>query len=126
MNAHSESAQCAVSTQSGGNRAAWRMKPPGAARVRSKLTLLQSNRRLAGRAPLAMKLADIATRTAETPEADARLAAERVRIADRQVDAAWAEAEVRLAEDQCAARETVRAYTLDPQEPFCRPLDAGW
>jgi hypothetical protein len=46
--------------------------------VRSKLTQLQSDPNLAGRAPLAIKEADAAVRTAEQPQADQELAAHRV------------------------------------------------
>jgi outer membrane protein OmpA-like peptidoglycan-associated protein len=76
------------------------LKPAGAADVRSKLTLLQSDPNLATRAPVAIKEADSAVRTAETPEKDAELAAHRVYIADRKVDTARAQAETRFAEEQ--------------------------
>jgi outer membrane protein OmpA-like peptidoglycan-associated protein len=77
--------------------------PSGAAEVRSKLTQLQSDSNLASRAPLAIKEADVAVRAAETPEADVKLAAHRVYIAERKVDTARAQAETRFAEDDRAA-----------------------
>jgi outer membrane protein OmpA-like peptidoglycan-associated protein len=88
------------------------LKPDGAAEVRSKLMQLQSDPNLAGRAPLAIKDADAAVRTAEQPQAEQELAAHRVYLADRKVDTARAQAETRLAEDQRAAlsarRESAR------------------
>src|SRR5688572_10705644 len=69
------------------------LKPPGAAEARSKLTQLQADSNLASRAPVAIKEADIAVRTAETPEKDAQLAAHRVYLADRKVETARALAE---------------------------------
>jgi outer membrane protein OmpA-like peptidoglycan-associated protein len=84
------------------------LKPDGAAEVRSKLMQLQSDPNLAGRAPLAIKEADAAVRTAEQPQADQELAAYRVYLADRKVDTARAQAETRLAEDQRAALSAQR------------------
>jgi outer membrane protein OmpA-like peptidoglycan-associated protein len=84
------------------------LKPDGAAEVRSKLTQLQSDPNLAGRAPLAIKEADAAVRTAEQPQADQELAAHRVYLADRKVDTARAQAETRFAEDQRAALSAQR------------------
>jgi outer membrane protein OmpA-like peptidoglycan-associated protein len=84
------------------------LKPDGAYEVRSKLTQLQSDPNLAGRAPLAIKEADAAVRTAEQPQADQELAAHRVYLADRKVDTARAQAETRLAEDQRAALSAQR------------------
>ena len=71
---------------------------PTAARV--KLTQLQADARLAGRAPVAMKDAELAVASAEAPQHDAELAAHRNYIADRKVDTARALAETRYAEDQ--------------------------
>lgn len=86
--------------------------PDGAAEVRSRLAALQSNPELATRAPVAITAADVAVRTAEQPESDARLAAHRVFLADRKVETARAQAQTRLAEDQRAglteAREQAR------------------
>jgi outer membrane protein OmpA-like peptidoglycan-associated protein len=84
------------------------LKPDGAAEVRSRLTQLQSDPNLAGRAPLAIKEADAAVRTAEQPQADQELAAHRVYLADRKVETARAQAETRLAEDQRAALSAQR------------------
>jgi outer membrane protein OmpA-like peptidoglycan-associated protein len=88
------------------------LKPDGAAEVRSKLTQLQSDPNLGSRAPLAIKEADAAVRTAEQPQADQELAAHRVYLADRKVETARAQAETRFAEDQRAAlsgqRESAR------------------
>src|SRR3984893_3947678 len=84
------------------------LKPDGAAEVRSKLMQLQSDPNLAGRAPLAIKEADAAVRTAEQPQADQELVAYRVYLADRKVDTARAQAETRLAEDQRAALSAQR------------------
>lgn len=77
--------------------------PQGAAEVRNKLTQLQANPELANRAPLAIKDADTAVRTAEQPEADEALASHRVYIADRKVEIARAQASTRLSEDQRAS-----------------------
>ncbi len=87
-------------------------KPDGAAEVRSKLTQLQSDSNLANRAPVALKEADTAVRTAEQPQADRDLAAYRVYMADRKVEIARAQAQTNLAEDQrsvlSAQRESAR------------------
>jgi len=84
------------------------VKPAGAAQARSKLTQLQADANLGSRAPEAIKEADAAVRTAETPEINAPLAAHRVYMADRKVDTARALAEARFAEDQRAALSTQR------------------
>ena len=88
------------------------VKPDGAADARSKLTQLQSDSSLAGRAPLAVKEADTAVQVAEQPQADQELGAYRVYMADRKVEIARAQAETSLAEDQRTAlsanRETSR------------------
>jgi outer membrane protein OmpA-like peptidoglycan-associated protein len=88
------------------------LKPAGAEEVRSKLTLLQSDPNLATRAPVAIKEADAAVRTAEIPQSDLELAAHRVYMADRKVATARAQAETRFAEDQRTAlseqRESAR------------------
>lgn len=75
-------------------------KPDGAAAVRAKLTQLQADPQLAGRAPAALKNAEIAVRAAETPTDDKELARHRVVMADRKVDTARAQAQSRYAEDQ--------------------------
>src|SRR3954451_21075777 len=74
--------------------------PEGATAARNKLTALQADPNLATRAPVAIEQADIAVRSAERPEANASLSANRVYIADRKVDIARAQAETRYAEDQ--------------------------
>lgn len=88
------------------------VKPDGAADARSKLTQLQSDPNLAGRAPLAVKEADAAVQVAEQPQADQQLGAYRVYMADRTVEIARAQAQTSLAEDQRTAlsanRETSR------------------
>jgi len=88
------------------------VKPQGAVAVRSKLTQLQADPNLGTRAPLAIKEADSAVLAAEQPEADLPLAQHRVYMADRKVEMARAQAEVRFAEDQRATltqqRETAR------------------
>jgi outer membrane protein OmpA-like peptidoglycan-associated protein len=78
------------------------VKPDAAAEPRAKLTLLQSDPNLAGRAPQALEAADAAVRLAEQPEADKDLIAYRVYMADRKVDIARADAQTRFAEDQRA------------------------
>jgi outer membrane protein OmpA-like peptidoglycan-associated protein len=78
-------------------------KPDGAAEARNKLTQLQSDPTLAGRAPQAMEAAEAAVSLAEQPEADRDLAAYRVYLADRKVDIAKADAQTRFAEDQRAS-----------------------
>ena len=79
------------------------VKPDGAAEARSKLTQLQSDPNLAGRAPVAVKEADAAVQAAEQPQADQELAAYKVSLADREVGIARAQAETSFAEDQRAA-----------------------
>jgi outer membrane protein OmpA-like peptidoglycan-associated protein len=83
--------------------------PQGAADVRARLTQLQSDPNLGSRAPLALKDAEVAVRTAEKPEADAALGSHRVYMADRKVEIARAQAETRLSEDQRAAITAERA-----------------
>ncbi|MEO8064041.1 MAG: OmpA family protein [Pseudomonadota bacterium] len=73
-------------------------KPAGSEAVRAKLTSLQSDATLAGRAPVAIKDAEAAVRIAETSQKDLSLAAHRVYIADRKVDTARALAETKAAE----------------------------
>jgi len=76
------------------------LEPDGAAQARAKLTQLQSDPKLANRAPVAIKEADRAVRTAEQAESDKDLGAYRVYLADRKVDTAKAQAETAFAEDQ--------------------------
>lgn len=88
------------------------VKPAGSAEVRAKLSVLQSDTNLASRAPIAIKEAEMAVRTAETPQPDVAVATHNVLMADRKVDTARALAETRFAEDQrpalTAQRETAR------------------
>jgi outer membrane protein OmpA-like peptidoglycan-associated protein len=76
--------------------------PPGSEAVRSKLTTLKSQTQLAAQVPVVLEQAEKAVVLAETPQADAKLAAHRVYLADRLVDTARATAETRLAEEQRA------------------------
>lgn len=77
------------------------LSPDGAAAVRSKLTRLQSDPRLADRAPVALREAEAAVILAEAPLAhDAPLGAHRVYMADRKVEIAIAQASTRYYEDQ--------------------------
>ncbi len=87
-------------------------KPDGADNVRNKLTQLQSNSELAGRAPVAIKEAEVAVIAAEQPQKDRELGAHLVWMADHKVDIAAARAQSRLLEDQrkvlSEQRETAR------------------
>ena len=78
-------------------------QPAGSAEVRAKLTALQADSRLATRAPVAVKDAELAVTQAETPQPDLALAAHRVYIADRKVETAKALAQTRFAEDERTA-----------------------
>jgi outer membrane protein OmpA-like peptidoglycan-associated protein len=84
------------------------IKPDGAAEARSKLTQLQSDPNLAGRAPVAVKEADAAVQAAEQPQADQELGAHKVYLADRKVEIARAQAETSFAEDQRAVLSAQR------------------
>ncbi len=88
--------------------------PEGAAEARSKLTAMQQDRNLAGRAPVAVEDAVAAVKLAETPQPDARLAEHRVIIADRKVDTARALAEMEYAEfERTALTEQRERARLD-------------
>lgn len=76
------------------------VKPDGADAARAKLTQLQANQELAGRAPVAIKEAEAAVALAEVPREDREMAAHLVVLADRKVDTAAAQAQSRLLEDQ--------------------------
>ncbi len=90
------------------------VKPDGAAEARMKLTQLQSDPQLATRAPVALKDAETAVRTAEISQPDHELAATRVYIADRKVETARALAETKYAEDQRPAlKEQAEKSRLD-------------
>jgi len=74
--------------------------PEGSAAVRYKLTQLQSDPQLATRAPVAIKIAEDAVRSAEKPTSDKAESKHLVLMADRKVDTAAALAKKRLLEDQ--------------------------
>ena len=76
--------------------------PQGAAEARTKLSSLQSDAKLADRAPAALKDAEVAVRAAEQPvtKKDAELGAYRVYMADRKVEIAMAMASTQYLEDQ--------------------------
>ena len=103
--------------------------PEGASEARAKLTQLQSDPKMANRAPLAIKDADAAVTIAEQPEADESLASHRVIIADRKVETAKAQAETSLAEDQRAAliaeRESARLDSRTREADAARMATAG-
>jgi outer membrane protein OmpA-like peptidoglycan-associated protein len=84
------------------------VKPDGAAEARSKLTQLQTDPNLAGRAPVATKEAEAAVRAAEQPQADQKVGAYKVYLADRKVEIAKAQAETSFTEDQRAALSAQR------------------
>ncbi|MDT8450337.1 MAG: DUF4398 domain-containing protein, partial [Wenzhouxiangellaceae bacterium] len=76
--------------------------PSGAAEARSKLTALQADPNLAGRAPLELREAEAAVRIAERPLAtvESSLGEHRVYMAERKIDIARARATGRYAMDQ--------------------------
>lgn len=73
--------------------------PEGSAAVRSKLTQLQSDPKLASRAPVAINDAEMAVRAAEKPTKDKALSKHLVKLADGKVDIAAAQAQARFLED---------------------------
>ncbi len=87
-------------------------KPEGADNARNKLAQLQSDPQLSSRAPVAIKDAELAVRSAEEPRKDMDLGKHLVYLADRKVDIASAQAQSRLLEDQrktlSAQRESAR------------------
>lgn len=94
--------------------------PEGSAEVRSKLTRLQTDPNLAGRAPVALEEAEAAVRLAEEPvPKDEALGAHRVFVADRKVEIAMARASTNYLEEQRAqlgeerARARLDARTLE-------------
>lgn len=78
--------------------------PQGAAQVRSNLTALQNDPKLAGQAPVEIREAEAAVRIAEQPldRDEADVGNHRVYIADRKVSIAVAKATTRYAEEQRA------------------------
>ncbi len=83
-------------------------KPEGADNARNKLAQLQADPQLASRAPVAIKDAELAVRSAEEPRDDDDMEQGKhlVYLADRKVDIASAQAQSRLLEDQ---RKTLSA-----------------
>jgi outer membrane protein OmpA-like peptidoglycan-associated protein len=75
-------------------------KPMGSEQVRAKLTALQGDATLAALAPVPINEAELAVTQAEVMQPDLELAAHRVYIADRKVEAARAMAETRSAEEE--------------------------
>lgn len=75
-------------------------KPNGADNLRSRLTQLQADPELGGRAPLAMKEADAAVSAAEKPQADPVVGTHLVFIADRKIAIAKAQAQSNFAVEQ--------------------------
>lgn len=74
--------------------------PEGSDTARNKLTQLQSDAQLAGRAPVEIKEAATAVSAAEVPREDEVYARHLVLLADHKVDIARARAQSRLYEDQ--------------------------
>lgn len=74
--------------------------PEGASDARAKLTALQSDSRLATRAPVEMKQAEAAVQAAEVPRPDSEYARHLVLMADQKVEIARARAQSRQYEDQ--------------------------
>jgi outer membrane protein OmpA-like peptidoglycan-associated protein len=77
--------------------------PQGSADVRSKLSVLQSNPKLAEQAPVEIREAEAAVLIAEQPVGkDVALGEHRIFMADHKVEIAMARASTRYAEDQRA------------------------
>ncbi len=75
-------------------------QPAGAAALRSRLTALQADPQLAGRAPLAMEQANIAVTAAEQPQTDPEINAHLQFMADRKISIAAADARSQWSIDQ--------------------------
>jgi outer membrane protein OmpA-like peptidoglycan-associated protein len=75
-------------------------EPNGAAALRSRLTQLQADPQLAGRAPLAMEQANVAVTAAEQPQADRNVVAHLQFMADRKISIAEAAAHNQWSLDQ--------------------------
>ncbi|MDR3417046.1 MAG: OmpA family protein [Nevskia sp.] len=75
-------------------------RDPGASRARAALTDLESNPKLASRAPVAIHDAETAVSEAEQPQTDQGVATHLAYIADRKVQIASAQAQARYDEDQ--------------------------
>ena len=94
-----------------GGCAATPVQPSGAIEARARLTHLQADPNLAGRAPSALADAVTAVQLAEEPQTDTALGDYRVYIAQRRIDIASAEARTRFLEDQRALLVTQRQNT---------------
>jgi outer membrane protein OmpA-like peptidoglycan-associated protein len=75
-------------------------EPDGAAALRSRLTQLQADPQLSGRAPLAMAQANVAVTAAEQPQADRAIVAHLELMADRKISIAEAAAHNQWSLDQ--------------------------
>jgi outer membrane protein OmpA-like peptidoglycan-associated protein len=75
-------------------------QPAGSAELRSRLTALQADPQLAGRAPMAIEQANIAVTAAEQPQTDPAINAHLQYIADRKISIAAADARTQLSIDQ--------------------------
>jgi outer membrane protein OmpA-like peptidoglycan-associated protein len=75
-------------------------QPAGSAALRTRLTTLQADPQLAGRAPLAIEQANTAVTAAEKPQADPAINAHLQFMADREISIATAQAQSQLAVDQ--------------------------
>lgn len=67
-------------------------QPAGSAELRTRLSALQADPQLAGRAPLAVEKANVAVTAAEKPQTDPVINAHLQFMADRQIDIATADA----------------------------------
>jgi len=74
--------------------------PAGAAALRSRLTQLQADPQLAGRAPLAIEKANVAVTAAEQPQSDPVINAHLQFMADRSISIAAADAHSQWSIDQ--------------------------
>jgi len=75
-------------------------EPAGSAALRTRLTQLQADPQLAGRAPLAVEQANKAVTAAEQPQPDAAIVAHLQFLADRRISIAAAEAHSQWSVDQ--------------------------
>ena len=75
-------------------------QPAGSAALRARLTALQADPQLAGRAPLAIEQANKAVTAAEQPQTDPVINAHLQYMADRKISIATADARNQLAVDQ--------------------------
>ena len=75
-------------------------QPAGSAALRTRLTALQADPQLAGRAPLAVEQANVAVTAAEKPQTDPVINAHLQFMADRKISIAAADARSQWAVDQ--------------------------